>query len=29
MLQQEIAVTMALMGVNRIDELNSELLETD
>jgi L-lactate dehydrogenase (cytochrome) len=29
MLQQEIAVTMALMGVNRIDELNTDLLETD
>lgn len=27
--QQEIAVTMALMGVNRIDELDASLLESD
>jgi len=27
--QHEIAVTMALMGVNRIDELNTDLLESD
>jgi L-lactate dehydrogenase (cytochrome) len=28
-LRQEIAATMALMGINRIDELNAELLEFD
>lgn len=28
-MQQEIAATMALMGVNRIEELNPELLEMD
>ena len=28
-MQQEIASTMALMGVNRIEELNAELLEMD
>ena len=28
-MQQEIAATMALMGVNRTEELNPELLEMD
>ena len=28
-LQQEIAATMALMGVNRIDELGPDLLDSD
>ena len=27
MLQQEVAVTLALMGVNRIDEITTDLLE--
>jgi L-lactate dehydrogenase (cytochrome) len=28
-MQQEIAATMALMGVNRVDEIGTDLLDTD